>query len=179
MAVEKSLAQFNGCDDRYVGFLHEENNDDDEDCENLTSRMFPFVRQEKEVASIIRKATQRSNTIFVFTFADQALRESTCRMLELAGIQYVDLLGPMLNELSGFLERKPIGWKRSSKRRTLSDDYYRRIEAVEFTLKCDDGMSPHLMPQADVILIGVSSWFVLNGWMYLLDAHETNRCFLF
>jgi len=44
----------------------------------------------------------------------------------------------------------------SRKAVTLSDSYYQRIEAVEFTLKADDGQAPWLLPQADVIILGVS-----------------------
>lgn len=39
---------------------------------------------------------------------------------------------------------------------SLSDSYYRRIAAVEFTLKADDGASPRLLPEADVVILGVS-----------------------
>ena len=38
----------------------------------------------------------------------------------------------------------------------LSDEYYRRIEAIEFTVKSDDGKEPRNLPKADVVLIGVS-----------------------
>ena len=167
-AVEKSLAQFNGCDERYMSTYLREDTDqdgDDEDCENLTTQIFPFVHREDEIAPILRKAGERKNALVVFTLSDPALRESTARMCELSEIPYVDLLGPMYDSMALFFDRQPLGaaaHKRTTansstmRRRVLSDDYYRRIEAVEFTLKCDDGMSPALLSQADVIILGVS-----------------------
>lgn len=163
-AVEKSLAQFNGCDERFVGSqalvtYEEDADDDEEDCENLTTRMFPFLRNEQEISEIVRRASERSNVLVVFTFASPQLRESTCRMCELSSVSYVDLLGPLLDELSTFTEQDPQGLsfaRKKRKRRVLSDDYFRRIEAVEFTLKCDDGRNTKLLPEADVVLLGVS-----------------------
>jgi [pyruvate, phosphate dikinase]-phosphate phosphotransferase / [pyruvate, phosphate dikinase] kinase len=171
-AVEKSLAQFNGCDERYNTILRssylpddttnpeEDEEDEDEDCENLTTQIFPFVHSEDEIARIVRKASERQNALVVFTLSDPVLRERTARMCELSGLPYVDLLGPMFQAMVKFFDRQPAGanaFKRvPAARRVLSDHYYRRIEAVEYTLKCDDGMSPALLSQADVILLGVS-----------------------
>jgi len=112
----------------------------------------------------------------VFTIADPVLREKTVRMCVLSNTPVIDLLGPSLNALSSFLGRRPAGlagshdvydkYDRASdgstnnKRRRimpqLSDIYFRRIEAIEFTLRADDGQAPWLLPQADVILVGVS-----------------------
>ena len=168
-AVERSLAQFNGCDNRYsiirdgVVDDHDDDDDDiDDECINILTKVYPNVRSEQEMARILRLAQEQSGFV-VFTLADPVLRETAGRMCELSRLSYTDLLGPMLQALSGYLHRTPLGTPSLSRsplpaglRRTLSDDYYRRIEAIEYTLKCDDGMSPHLMDQADVVLLGVS-----------------------
>jgi regulator of PEP synthase PpsR (kinase-PPPase family) len=164
-AVEKGLAQFNGCDDRFFnveqGDLDNNDNDSDGDeaCETMNTRIYPFIRTEDDVAAILKNA-KGLTALVVFTMADPELRETTCRMCELANVQYVDLLGPMFDAMSGFFQRQPLGTptptNRPNKRRALSDSYYRRVEAVEFTLKCDDGMSPNSLKEADVVLLGVS-----------------------
>ena len=175
-AVEKSLAQFNGCDERYmVTYMSEVSNDDDNDeedtdCENLTTQIYPFVKTDREIASIVRRVGERKNAVVVYTLSDPLLREHTSRMCTIENISHVDLLGPMYDTMAIFFNRQPFGtdaYKRSfqttsqednkqSGRRYLSDDYYRRIEAVEFTLKCDDGMNPSQLPDADVVICGVS-----------------------
>lgn len=168
-AVEKGLAQFNGCDERFftiqqgnVDDDNNNNNNNDEACETMNTRIYPFIRTEEHVAKILKKA-KGLEALLVFTLADTDLREKTIRMCELSNIQYVDLLGPMYDVMSEFFQRQPLGMVLPShhhhptnSRRKLSDSYYRRIEAVEFTLKCDDGMSPNQLKDADVILLGVS-----------------------
>jgi regulator of PEP synthase PpsR (kinase-PPPase family) len=175
-AVEKGLAQFNGCDDRFFtvqsqgGALDSNNNNDiddddddgDEACESMNTRIYPFLRNEDDVAAILKKA-KGLTALVVFTLADPELREKTCRMCELANVQYVDLLGPMFDVMSEFFQRQPLGMvtrtttdRPPNRRRALSDSYYRRVEAVEYTLKCDDGMSPGSWKEADVVLLGVS-----------------------
>eukprot|EP00525_Craspedostauros_australis_P006157 CAMPEP_0198114362 /NCGR_PEP_ID=MMETSP1442-20131203/5771_1 /TAXON_ID= /ORGANISM="Craspedostauros australis, Strain CCMP3328" /LENGTH=444 /DNA_ID=CAMNT_0043771661 /DNA_START=13 /DNA_END=1347 /DNA_ORIENTATION=+ len=177
--IEKTITtQFNGCDQRFFNvrlptslstltsqtsdeedFYDDDDDDDDEICVSMATKVYPFLQSESEVAAIIKEA-EDFNALLVFTFAGPELRGKTARMCELSQIKYVDLIGPMFESMSMFFEREPLG--RSvlgappSSRRALSDSYYRRIEAVEFTLKCDDGRSPQLLSEADVILLGVS-----------------------
>jgi regulator of PEP synthase PpsR (kinase-PPPase family) len=158
-AVEKSLGQFNGCDQRFISIHNSDDASDNEDCVSLSIKEYPFMRSEQEIAAIL-KQVKDVNALIVFTMAETRLRESMVRMCELAGLRYVDLLGSMFDAMSKFFEREPIGVemlnKRQVRRRALSDDYFRRIEAVEYTLACDDGMKPRRWKEADVILLGVS-----------------------
>jgi [pyruvate, phosphate dikinase]-phosphate phosphotransferase / [pyruvate, phosphate dikinase] kinase len=162
-AIERSLNQFNGCDNRYLivkqPTASADDSDDDEECLNVVTRLYPNIRSEVEIARIIHLAQDASGFV-VFTLADPELREKADRMCELSRLSYVDLLGPMLDAMSDFFGKSPRGSTapslRPGTRRALSDTYYRRIEAVEYTLKCDDGMSPDKLKDADVILLGVS-----------------------
>jgi hypothetical protein len=57
-AIEKTIAsQFNGCDERFLGVkLSDDDNDDDDNCEAMSTKLFPFIKSEKEVADIVKKA---------------------------------------------------------------------------------------------------------------------------
>lgn len=111
----------------------------------------------------------------MYTIAQSQLRDyarEECAKLGL--VHCVDLIGPSLNALSEFLEEEPLGipalfmgsrssnsskQQGSGSRRSLSnlsDSYYQRIDAVEFCLKADDGQAPWLLPEADIVLVGVS-----------------------
>lgn len=78
-------------------------------------------------------------------------------MAELARVQFIDMPGPTLEGLSQHLNQpilgRPVGVhpdalvQQHKKNLALSDDYFRHIEAVEFTLKADDGQSPWLLPE--------------------------------
>ena len=145
-ALSKCLSQFEWDDDQC--FVTE----DGEYCE-IRRKLFTFVRSEEAVAAILKKA-KKQKAMVAFTFADPNLRMKTVRMCELSNLPSVDLMGPMLDCLSNFLEQSPVGAPRTKV--SLNSNYYSRIEAVEFTLKADDGRAPWLAQEADVVIVGVS-----------------------
>jgi regulator of PEP synthase PpsR (kinase-PPPase family) len=163
-AIEKTTAfQFNGCDERFSSVtLVGKENDEDEACEFMQTKNYPFIQSAEEVENILEQANNKFNALVVFTFADPKMRELTAFLAKEVNIPSVDLLGPMFDSMTTFFDRKPVGKAEPSKppkvnsRRVLSENYYRQIEAIEFTLQCDSGMSPHLMKDADVIIVGVS-----------------------
>jgi len=125
---------------------------------NVRTRLFSFVRGEEIAASIIQKASERGAMI-ISTIRVRVLREKILRMCELEGVPAVDLLGPSLDGLESYLQRLPVNVPSMydpGQVRVLSDAYYRRIDALQFTLKADDGQAPWLLAEADVILVGVS-----------------------
>jgi len=162
--------------DKDGNVVNEYSNDKDENDKNsnkavpkrcdVKTRMFTFIRSEEALASIIKVAKDKKAMI-VFTLVDVDLREKALRMCELSNVKVVDLLGPTLLTMSNFLGKRPAGLPQSkffkdrnnqqaTRRVALSDSYYKRIEAVEFTLKADDGQSPWLLEEAEVIIVGVS-----------------------
>lgn len=97
----------------------------------------------------------------MFTLADSNLRQVARQHCYENGIPHSDLMGPSLDVLANFLDREPLGIPArfeggNHKRRALGDAYYQRMDAVEFCLKADDGQSPWLLPEADVVIVGVS-----------------------
>jgi len=66
----------------------------------------------------------------------------------------VDVLGNVINGLSGWLGTDPQSLPGLMHR--ADDAYFKRIEAIEFTVKADDGKEPRMLRQADVVLVGVS-----------------------
>jgi len=69
-------------------------------------------------------------------------------------VEALDLIGSLIGKLGTYLERQPINTPSSML--PLSDEYFRRIEAVEFTVKSDDGKEPRNFRKADIVLVGVS-----------------------
>lgn len=66
----------------------------------------------------------------------------------------VDVIGHLLISLSGWLGEEPVNTPGLLHR--TDAEYFKRIEAVEFTVKLDDGKDPRMIPQADIVLVGVS-----------------------
>lgn len=145
-AMSKCLSQFDWSDDECV--LTENG----EVCK-IKRTVYNFVRTEESMARIIHKCRERQ-ALATFTFADPELRMKTMTLCEKIGVPFVDLMGPMLLRMADFLSIAPVGTPR--KRVSLNNDYFRRVEAVEYTLKADDGQAPWLLKEADVLIVGVS-----------------------
>lgn len=166
-ALQSSLAQFDSCDDRFTyaitgdGESDKSNDPSDENSSspcNVQTRMFTFIQHEETLTSIIKSAAD-TKAMIMFTMANAKLRKKTLDMCQELNVQVVDLLGPSLTHLSMYLQKEPAGLPQSALRKdrlALSDKYYRRIEAVEFTLQADDGQAPWLLKDADIIIVGVS-----------------------
>jgi regulator of PEP synthase PpsR (kinase-PPPase family) len=108
----------------------------------------------KEAARPVLEAAAREGSLVVFTVVSPELREFIHASSYELKIEALDLIGSLIGKLSAFLDRQPINMP--SAMLPLSDEYFRRIEAVEFTVKSDDGKEPRNFKKADLVLVGVS-----------------------
>jgi regulator of PEP synthase PpsR (kinase-PPPase family) len=108
----------------------------------------------KEVARPVVERTAREGGLLVFTVVSPELREFVHGMTAELKIEAIDVIGALIGKLGTFLEREPINLP--SALLPLSEEYFRRIEAVEFAVKSDDGKEPRNFKKADIVLVGVS-----------------------
>ena len=108
----------------------------------------------REAARPILEVAAREGALVVFTVVSPELREYIHAVSYELKIESLDLIGSLIGKLSTFLDRQPINMP--SAMLPLSDEYFRRIEAVEFTVKSDDGKEPRNFKKADLVLVGVS-----------------------
>jgi hypothetical protein len=108
----------------------------------------------KEVARPVVERCAREGALLVFTVVSPELREFVHGMTAELKIESIDVIGALIGKLGTFLDREPINLP--SALLPLSDEYFRRIEAVEFAVKSDDGKEPRNFKKADIILVGVS-----------------------
>jgi len=116
-------------------------------------RMHTRVRT-KEAARPLLERAARDNALVVFTVVSPELREFIHAQSYELKIEALDLIGSLIGRLATFLDREPINMP--SGLLPLSEEYFRRIEAVEFTVKSDDGKEPRNFRKADLVLVGVS-----------------------
>jgi regulator of PEP synthase PpsR (kinase-PPPase family) len=116
-------------------------------------RMYTRVRLEAEMRSIVNRAKQLG-ALVVFTVVSNAHREILRALCDEEHVDSVDLIGTLMAKLTGFLGEQPRGVP--GLLHTVSDEYFRRIEAVEFTVRNDDGKEPRNLPKADLVLVGIS-----------------------
>jgi len=115
---------------------------------------FKNIRTEDQVVPIIQEAFERK-ALIAYTVVSESLRSKIREKALSLGIPTLDLLGPILGVLDTYLG----AGTRSSQAgllRAVDEQYFKRIEAIEFTVKYDDGKSLHQLNQADIILVGIS-----------------------
>jgi regulator of PEP synthase PpsR (kinase-PPPase family) len=116
-------------------------------------RLHTRIRTKEAVRPILERAA-REGALVVFTVVSPELREYIHQQSYEMRVDALDLIGSLIGKLTTFLDRQPINMP--SGMLPLSDEYFRRIEAVEFTVKSDDGKEPRNFKKADLILVGVS-----------------------
>jgi [pyruvate, water dikinase]-phosphate phosphotransferase / [pyruvate, water dikinase] kinase len=132
-------------------------------------RRFPNVLRKAEVRGILREATTQP-TLVVHTFAATPLRSMVLEEAEEAGIDSLDLLGPLLTSMEDFLATKPR--EEPGLLHRINADYFRRVDAVEFAVMHDDGKHLEGLEHADFVLVGLSRtgktplsvYLSLEGW---------------
>ncbi len=92
--------------------------------------------------------------LLAYTFVEKKLRDYADAYATKHHLRAFDLLGPILNFLSSFFEHDFIATP--GRLREVNEEYFKRVEAMEFTLMHDDGKSLHLLDEADIILVGIS-----------------------
>lgn len=107
-----------------------------------------------EVARPVLERAAREGALVVFTVVSPELREFVHASTAQLNIEAIDLIGSLIVRLGTFLDREPINLP--SAMLPLSEEYFRRIEAVEFAVKSDDGKEPRNFKRADIVLVGVS-----------------------
>jgi [pyruvate, water dikinase]-phosphate phosphotransferase / [pyruvate, water dikinase] kinase len=112
----------------------------------------PMVETEDDLAAAVQRARGRP-AVVVYTLVEPHLREAMRTLCRRARLHYCDLLGQPIEavaKVSGTAARMQAGGRHS-----LDETYFRRMEAIEFAVKYDDGMVGGLN-EADVVLVGVS-----------------------
>jgi len=115
--------------------------------------MHPLVRTHKQLDRVLAEI-ENAPGIVLYTLLERDLAErleKTCREF---GLPYLSILGPVLNLFQAYLggETKP----RVGAQHTLNAEYFKRIDALNYTMLHDDGQHVDDMEQADVVLVGVS-----------------------
>jgi len=116
-------------------------------------QLFPTITEHEELGRIVEQAREEG-ALLVTTLVRTEMRSAAHELARQHGVQLVDLLGKLLGTLGHFLGDQPEGIP--GRMHQTDEDYFRRVEAVEFTVKADDGKEPRLLRQADIILVGVS-----------------------
>ena len=115
---------------------------------------FAFVRTEQQIDKIIKECNEIENPLILYTIVETKLAKYIANQSQESNVPCFGILGNLILSFSKLLNQKAI--HKPSAQHVLDDDYYRRIEAIQFTMSHDDGKKVNDINDADVILLGVS-----------------------
>ena len=115
---------------------------------------YVFVRSESQINKIIKKNKNRENSIILYTIVEKKLAKYISHRCKQEKIPCFSILGNLILSFSKLLNKKAT--HTPSAQHVLDDDYYKRIEAIQFSMAHDDGMKAEDVIIADIILLGVS-----------------------
>lgn len=121
--------------------------------ERVRVRLFTRVRDKESIQDCLNKARE-GQAMVVFTLVRPELREAFHEIARQNAVEAVDVIGSLIHKVGSFLEATPMNIPSSDL--PLSDEYFRRVEAIEFAVKSDDGKEPRNLRKADLVLTGVS-----------------------
>ncbi len=123
------------------------------DAEGVVVERIPEVRDPGRIVEAIRIAAERKGTV-IFSLVSPEHRHVLLEESWRRHVATIDLLGPILRRLSDELAVSPRA--EPGLFHQLDEEYYRRIEAIDFAVKHDDGRSAETLGRADLVLVGVS-----------------------
>jgi len=129
--------------------------------------IYSLVRSKRQIERVIEEIADAPGFV-MYTLVNDELRtelSEACRRLDVPAIA---VLEPIFSALAEYLNVDSIA-KRAGSQHALDADYFRRIEAVNFTLAHDDGQLTETLDKADIILVGVSRTCKTPTCMYLAN----------
>jgi len=115
---------------------------------------YSFTRTENQILKILEDAENNPNSIILYTIVDNNLAKYLANVSEDKKIPCFGVLGNLILNFSKILNQKAT--HEPSGQHTLNEEYYDRIEAIQFTMNHDDGNLINEIDKSDIILVGVS-----------------------
>ena len=122
--------------------------------ENYQLKKYSYVQTTEEIDDICAKAAEDEKAMIFYTFVKKEMADYMKSRIEHSNLIGVDIYSPILTGL-GQLFQLPAKEKPGMNRQ-LNEDYFNRVEAIEFSVKYDDGRDPRGIEKADIVLVGVS-----------------------
>ena len=135
------------------------------DCE---IRRFPYVADEKFLMEVLESG-KNEGAIIVYTLVSENLLNIAKNFCDKEELSHVDLMTPLLKQISNKTGVKPK--REPGIIRKLDESYFKRVEAIEFAVKYDDGKDPRGILKSDIVLLGISRTSKTPLSMYLANKN--------
>ena len=121
---------------------------------NYELNQFSFTRTESQISTILQSAKNEESPIILYTVVNSKLAKFLADEANKIQIPCFGVLGDLILNFSKILNQKAT--HKPSGQHVLDEDYYKRIEAIQFTMNHDDGNLVNEIDKSDIVLIGVS-----------------------
>ena len=121
---------------------------------NYKSNQYSFTRTENQILKILKNCKKKKNLIILYTIVDVKLARYLSKKTEELNIPCFSVLGDLILRFSNLLHQEASHLP--SGQHVLDEDYYKRIEAIQFTMNHDDGKKFQDIEKSDIVLLGVS-----------------------
>jgi len=115
---------------------------------------YSFTRTENQILKILDDAKKNENSVILYTIVDNNLAKYLANVSNKKKIPCFGVLGNLILNFSKILNQKAS--HEPSGQHVLNEEYYDRIEAIQFTMNHDDGNLLNDIEKSDIILVGVS-----------------------
>ena len=121
---------------------------------NYKIHTYSFTRTENQIIKILESAEKEKNSIILYSIVDSNLAKYLAKNSDTKKIPCFGVLGDLILSFSKLLNQKAS--HQPSGQYALDEEYYKRIEAIQFTMNHDDGNLVKEIKESDIILLGVS-----------------------
>ncbi len=115
---------------------------------------YSFTRTENQILKILNDAEKNNNSVILYSIVDSNLAKYLANTSDDKKIPCFGVLGNLILSFSKLLNQKAS--HQPSGQHVLNEEYYKRIEAIQFTMNHDDGNLIKEIKKSDIILLGVS-----------------------
>lgn len=120
---------------------------------NAVEHVYPLVRNVSQLEKVIN-CIEKEPGIVIFTLINQELTKFLEEKCAFIGTPCISILEPIIDKFQNYLGESAK--QKAGAQHTLDHDYFKRIEALNFTMAHDDGVIPEDIEEADIVLLGIS-----------------------
>jgi regulator of PEP synthase PpsR (kinase-PPPase family) len=123
--------------------------------EHARAKMMVFHNIDtKSGLKMILEQGREDKALIAFTFVRKEMRDYAHAFCLKNTLYHLDILGPLINNLSSYLKLEPL--ETPTLLRKVDERYFKRIDAIEYTVGHDDGRGAERLKEADIVLVGLS-----------------------
>lgn len=136
---------------------------------NYEIKRYPYHNTVEQIEPILMEASKNPKSLIVYTNVVQTTRDFIKEKSKELNLHVVDVMGEPMVQIEDILGYPPL--REPGLIRRLDENYFKKVEAVEFAVKYDDGKDPRGAKKADICLVGISRTSKTPLSMYLANKN--------